>query len=443
MSCLGVLLIVCMLIVMGTTLTVRRLFANGNVPKIFGTRYCYYTESDMGSYVPRGSLVIVEDEPAEKRSIVLYLSDQGDYRIAVASMIQETPATETAPAVKKYSLTTVTNAVVVETTEDRIYGVCTHRSAELGTLVGFLTSTAGMIVGLLLPCVLLLIYLISVLIAAKEAEADTQDDEDTDLAFVKSIQQKQQKIAERDAARRAKQREKQMLTDSLEEEPVKAKQQRNDEAHGMERARRMLSDEEIARLDEEEAARRAERIAAVRSHMEQRRQTETPDGVPLYTTEIITKTHTLSIPKVGDKPLTTTQRQELTPTPRENIPRLTATGHIQIPTPEQLAAEKQAEDERLSRKPETGAAPEQSPAPQETPAAQAATAQAKLVIPQDLYAAPAEKEKAAAEPAQEPAQAPAKPAPKKKRKKKPQQNVPSASFADLMAFLDDEKKKLQ
>ena len=91
-------------------------------------------------------------------------------------------------------------------------------------------------------------------------------------------------------------------------------------------------------LEEEEAARRAERIAAVRTHMEQRRQTETPDGVPLYTTEIITKTHTLSIPKTTDKPLTTTQQRPLKPTPTEDIPRLTATGPIQIPTAEQLAA---------------------------------------------------------------------------------------------------------
>ena len=104
-----------------------------------------------------------------------------------------------------------------------------------------------------------------------------------------------------------------------------------------------MSDEEIAQMEEEEAARRAERIAAVRSHMEQRRQTETPDGVPLYTTEIITKTHTLSIPRVGDQ-ITKTQQRPLRPTPTEDIPRLTATGHLQIPTAEQIAAEKQAEE---------------------------------------------------------------------------------------------------
>ncbi len=435
MSCLGILLVICMVLVMGITLSVRLMFGNGKVPKLFGTRYCYYTQSDMGSYVPSGSLVVVEDEPIKEQNVVLYQNTAGEYRIAVVSLIQQAAAENTTAL---YYLTTATNEVAVETTPDRILGVCTNRSAELGALIQFLTSTAGLIVGLLLPCILLLIYLISVLIAAREANAELQEEEDTDLAFVKSIQRKQQKIAERDAARRAKQREKQLISDSFEEEPVSPNKPQED-LHGIERARKMLTDEEIARLEEEEAARRAERIAAVRSHMEQRRQTETPDGVPLYTTEIITKTHTLSIPKTGDQPLTTTQRQELKPTPKENIPRLTATGHIQIPTPEQLAAEKKAEEERLTRSEELRRSAQESFAAvsgntSETPVPQAATAQTKLVIPQDLYhtAAPA--------PAEEPVP---KPAPKKKHKKKPQPSVPSANFNDLMAFLNDEQKKLQ
>ena len=157
------------------------------------------------------------------------------------------------------------------------------------------------------------------------------DDEDNDLAFVKSIQQKQQKIA--DAERIAKERKKtQTFDDALYEDP---------DAPSFKPQHR-LTDEEVAQMEEEEAARRAERIAAVRSHMEQRRSTETPDGVPLYTTEIITKTHTLSIPKTTDKPLTTTQQRPLKPTPTEDIPRLTATGHIQIPTAEQLAEEQES-----------------------------------------------------------------------------------------------------
>ena len=452
-SCLGVLLIFCMVTLMCFTLVVRLMFKDGNVPKFFGTRYCYYTQEDMGSYVPSGSLVVIEEEPVKQQDIILYQDKQGEYRIAVASLIVEA----TAASPKTYYLTTATNAVAVEATEGDIIGICTNRSAELGVMVKFLTSIAGLIIGLFIPCVILLIYLISVLIAARESEAEMLDDEDTDLAFVKSIQRKQQKIAERDAERRAKERENQLVTESLVEEDDEAEDGEAQEAHGIERARKMLTDEEIARLEEEESARRAERIAAVRSHMEQRRQTETPDGVPLYTTEIITKTHTLSIPKVGDQPLTKSPTAELKPTPQENIPRLTATGHIQIPTAEQIAEEKKAAEERYNRTEELRFRQtepklvQNMPEPKADPAedAEAKKAHADELLREVLNETePAAETITAEAPAVQEAApeitAEAAPAPKKKKKKKKAApTVGSANFNDLMAFLNDEEKKLK
>jgi len=447
-SCLGVLLIFCMVVIMCTTLTVRLMFKDDKVPKVFGTYYCYYTGDDMGSYVPKGSLVVVKDENVKQQDIVLYKDKQAEYRIAVASLIVD----ENAAGPKAYYLTTATNPVAVQADESDIIGVCTNRSAELGVMVKFLTGTVGLIVGLLIPCVILLVYLISVLIAARESEAELLDDEDTDLAFVKSIQRKQQIIAERDAERRAKEREQQLITETLTDEDDDAEEER--EVHGIERARKMLTDEEIARLDEEESARRAERIAAVRSHMEQRRQTETPDGVPLYTTEIITKTHTLSIPKTGVQPLTKSQTAELTPIPQENIPRLTATGHIQIPTAEQIAAEKKAAEERLTKTEELRFRRQEPQLVQNMPQPKDSVEEdaAKKAHQAELLREVLGETKPAAEP--EPAApavpAPAAPAPeaapaapKKKRRKKAAPAVPSANFSDLMAFLNDEEKKLK
>ena len=425
-----------MIIIMATTLLVNQLFKHGKVPKIFGTYYCYYEQEDMGSYVPSGSLVVVKEEPINQKDIVLYTTQQKEYRIAVASLITDDPAAGT----KKYYLTTATNPVAIEVKSTDIVGICTNRSAELGFLVKFLCGTAGMIIGLFIPCVILLIYLISVLIAAKESQAELMDDEDTDLAFVKSIQRKQQMIAERDAERRAREREQQMISEGIEE----VDEEPEEEAHGIERARRMLTDEEIARLEEEEAARRAERIAAVRSHMEQRRQTETPDGVPLYTTEIITKTHTLSLPKTGDLPLTNTQPKELKPTPQENIPRLTATGHIQIPTPEQIAAEKQQAEALYIRTEEMRRREQESTSALQSVAPERKKATADDVLAEVMAArnpAPAESEPAPAPAAEIPAAEPAKP--KKKRKKKPAPSIDSANFNDLMAFLNDEEQKLK
>ena len=222
----------------------------------------------------------------------------------------------------------------------------------------------------------------------------------------------------------------------------------------MPRKNARLSEEEASRLEEEEAARRAERIAAVRTHMEQRRQTETPDGVPLYTTEIITKTHTLSIPKTGDQKLTNAEKP-LKPTPTEDIPRLTATGHIQIPSAEQLEKEKkaqEAQEDRLRHAAELARAAQDAafgdPAPRrrkEEPAAPVRKAETVEEILNGVQPA-AEKAPAPVEKPASPAETAAAPAAKTVKKtvrkvvKKPQ--IKSSDFGDLMAFLDNEQKKL-
>ena len=311
-SCLGVLLIFCMLLVVASTVAINLLFRNGAAPSFLGNRYVHYTEDDMPSRVPQGSLVFAEDtNNITQKDIVLYRNEENQYRIAVASLIVDTDSNVPDQTGKTYYLTTESNTTAVQVEESSIVGICRRKSKELGAMVGFLTGLAGKIIGFALPLLIILIYLISSIAGKKDMDFNSED-EDNDLAFVKSIQQKQQKIAERDAERIAKERRKtQTFDDAMYEDP---------EAPSF-RPQHRMSDEELAQMEEEEAARRAERIAAVRSHMEQRRQTETPDGVPLYTTEIITKTHTLSIPKSGDKPLTTTTQRPLKPTPTEDIPR--------------------------------------------------------------------------------------------------------------------------
>ena len=442
-SCLGALLIFCMLLIAALTGAVNLLFRSGKAPNLLGHYLCYYTQNDMGDTVPAGSLVITEEtKQINAQDIVLYRNQQNEYRIAVASLIVDSSSTEDEQTAKTYYLTTLTNTTATEAGEDAILGICRNRSAGLGWLIGKLTSTYGLVVGLVLPCLILFLYLLAAIVKSKDNEMDF-DDEDTDLAFVKSIQQKQQAIAERDAERLAKERKKtQTFDDAFYEEP------------GAASGRERMSDEEIAKLEEEEAARRAERIAAVRTHMEQRRQTETPDGVPLYTTEIITKTHTLSIPKTGDQPLTNAQKP-LKPTPTEDIPRLTATGHIRIPSAEQIEEEKIAQENRL-RHAEALARAAQDAAFGEAPADRrqkeepAAPVKKAETVEEILNSG---KTEAAPAPAAKPEKAPApaeqtavEPAPKtvkktvKKVVKKPQ--IKSSDFGDLMAFLDNEQKKL-
>ena len=446
-SCLGALLILCMLLIAAFTGTVNWLFRAGNVPKLLNHYYCYYTADDMGDIVPPGSFVIADEtKQINTQEIVLYRDKQNECRIAIASLIVDSNSTEEEQTAKTYYLTTKTNATAVDVSEDAILGICRNKSSGIGWLIRELTSTYGLIVGLVLPCVILLLYLLSAIIRGRDTEPDF-DDEDTDLAFVKSIQQKQQKIAERDAERLAKERKKtQTFDDAFYADPNAAPS-----------ARERMSDEEIAKLEEEEAARRAERIAAVRTHMEQRRQTETPDGVPLYTTEIITKTHTLSLPKTGDQKLTNAEKP-LKPTPTEDIPRLTATGHIQIPSPEQLEKEKKAQEAQedrlrhaaeLARAAQDAAFGDVSPRRQkEEPAAPVRKAETveEILNGSQSAAKPVEKAPAPAEKPADPAGTAPAPAAKtvkktvKKVVKKPQ--IKSADFGDLMAFLDNEQKKL-
>lgn len=372
-SALGALLIVCMLLIAGCTIAVNFMFRNGNAPKIGENRYCFYNESDMGDRVPAGSLVIAK--PANQlvnHDVVLYRTTSAEYRIAEINLMLG----DGEPV--SFYLMTVTNPTAIVVSKDDIVGVCTGRSPELGVTVGFLTGTVGIVIGLILPCVVLLLYLIAVLVAAKEnadQQAALEDDTDTDLAFVKSIQKKQQEIAARDAKRHARE-----AAEAGEELPAK-KQHR-------------LSDEELASLEEEEAARRAERIAAVRSHMEQRRSSDSTDGVPLYTTEIITKTHTLSIPKVSDRTMTTTQQRAAV--------KSSATAEIRAQRVRPVTAQI-----------EVPVKPAEKEKPVETP----------------KPAAPVEEVKPAPVPAPIP---------------EPEEDSPitSASFDDLMAFLNSEEDKL-
>lgn len=439
-SCLGVLLIACMVVIAGVTVGVNLLFRGSNAPEILGRRYCYYTAGEMGDRIPAGDMVIAEKaDHIHTQDIVLYQSISGEYRIAVASLIVETQSNVPDQSGAVYYLTTVANTTAVEIPAERIAGICKQRSPQLGAAVGFLISVAGICAGLVLPCIILALYLIAVIISSREAKEELIDDEQPDLAFVKSIQKKQQEIAERDAERIAQQQP------SIFDTPANSTMRR-------------MTDEELARQEEEEAARRAERIAAVRSHMEQRRQTETPDGVPLYTTEVITKTHTMPIPKVNAQPA---PQPVPTPTPAEDIPRLTDTGDIALPTQEQLAAEeREKQEERLKKaqavhnsfmaqeasKPEIAEepapavaepVPAEIPAPAPEPVQEAAPAEPVPAepVPEPVPETPAPVAAEPAPAAEKPAPAPEK-APEKER-------IASASFDDLMSFLNSEQQKLK
>ncbi len=272
-SCLGVLLIVCMLLLAAFTLTVNLLFrSKDSLPTFFGHRYYCYQSADMEPIIPEGALVILNEKDTSApltNDIVLYSSTTGEYRIGQVSLIlnaaTDINSTQTQPL---YYLTTKTNTDSIAVSAENIAGVCRQRSPELGAMVRFLTGIIGLILCLILPCIVLLLYVAALYIAAREEDDDDDDDDDdTDLAFVKSIQGKKKAAAE--AAKNT-------------DEP---------------KAAAALTEDEKKKQEEQEAARRAERIAAIRKNIENHR-TSAPitSEVPLYTTQTAIPT-TKQMPK--------------------------------------------------------------------------------------------------------------------------------------------------
>ena len=128
-SCLGALLIFCMLLIVALTAAVNLLFRNGAAPSLLGKRYVYYTGDDMPNRVPQGSLVFAEDtDKISQKDIVLYRDAQDAYRIAVASLIVDTDSNVPDQTGKTYSLTTESNTTAVQVEETSLVGICKRRS---------------------------------------------------------------------------------------------------------------------------------------------------------------------------------------------------------------------------------------------------------------------------------------------------------------------------
>ncbi|MDD5946219.1 MAG: hypothetical protein PUC41_00270 [Oscillospiraceae bacterium] len=260
-SVLGIAVMICLLLFAAITLAVNLIFRDAaTVPKMFGHRYYVYQYDDMestdaGATIPAGAMVILDAEDVLAptiNQIVLYHSTTGDCRIGQVSLVlNETPEGSTAQQTMYY-LTTAKNASAIAVPADDIIGVCRQRSTELGLVVRFLTSTAGLVVCMILPCVAILLYVAALFVAARE-EAEDDDDDDTDLMFVKALQSKKKALDQKAATPAARAHDDR---DAIAQEAAET----------------------------EAAIRRAEKFAAIRKNIEGQRAASNTAEVPLYTT---------------------------------------------------------------------------------------------------------------------------------------------------------------
>lgn len=407
-SSLGVLLIVCMLLLAAFTLTVNLIFRDASaVPTMFGHRYHCYQGTDLQyldvnqavQTIPNGTLLILDKEEKAApvmNDIVLYRSTTGGYSIGQVSLILNASATtDTAEKELLYYLTVADSTTAVAVSEGGIAGICRQQSAEMGTIITSLSGTAGVIICMILPCVVLLLYVAMLFVAAKEDDDD--DDDDTDLAFVKALQEKK-----------------------------KALEQADHEGEPDSEETRSAKEREAA--ETEAAIRRAEKFAAIRKNIEgHRTSSRNTSEVPLYTTGHTTVPTTKQMPAPDPELLDLIAGRSAQKT--QSLPKATPDSDSADALIAQLTAAKAEQETAAETAPkETAPKAEPQPAPKtvSTPAPKAA--------PKPEIAAP----KQAASPA------PKKAAPVKTAKPaaKPASTSGGANFNDLMAMLDAAQKKL-
>lgn len=401
-SCLGALLIFCMLVIACFTLFVNLGFRNSHMVSI-GKNVFYYNDSnEIAKTIPENYLVIGKKDAAiDTDKVVLYQSTAGDLKLGIVSLVGSSASTaEGISAAPTYYLTNDLTTAVVAVTSDSILAVCTTKDGILGQMVNILLSKAGIFGGLIAPALILLFYVIILMMMMHENGAD-DDDDDTDLAFVKAIQEK--KKVQQTA------------------EFTKVTTENAEQPHQPAAKTPKYTSEELAAMEEKEAAERAERIAAIRNRMENRQKAERPDNVPLFTSEFMAKTHTMSIPKAVTAEAmansTAKQKEKTAEFPREypEKPPVKTMATSQIEKPRAAAPVKTLADapSAMFEKPE-------KPARTEAPAPKAAPVEKPAVKEADI---PTGDERA-------------------KRKAENAQKIVSASYEDLMKFLNDEDSKL-
>ncbi len=376
-SCLGALLIFCMILLAGLTVCANLVARGDKAIKLGGYTCYYYTGDEMTSKISKNNfLFFTEPDMVKQGNIVLYNSTAGNKKIGNVSLVLLSPVMSSQNDELVYHLTNEKSLESVAVMHNDIIGILKGQNKKIGIAMGVMSSKSGILVGLILPCLVLLLYILNLISESRDA-ADEDDDDDTDLAFVKSIQQKKL----------------QQTAEFAKVNPEAAQLAEKEAA-----SRKKLSKADLEALEEKEAAERAERIAAIRTRMENRKPTEMPDNVPLFTTEFIAKTHTMQIPKNATASAvansTAKQAEEQAKKRAESL--------------------KKKEDERIL----------------------------ESVMKQAAAAKEAAEGKVTEQAAETAAEVKKPAAPKKKKSTKPKQTVASASYDDLMAFLNAEESKL-
>lgn len=168
------------------TFSISYMFSSDGVSgKLFG-KYIYIMDTaDMDPEIDKGSAVIADEDGIAvliEGNVILFKNGKRENVMRIREVVHNTDST-----VYHVSPDTAPDNTL-EISKENVIAKCTTESHNLGVLISFLSSITGIILGMLLPCFVILAILIIKIISIRKSdnEEDTSpdyDDDDDDEEF--------------------------------------------------------------------------------------------------------------------------------------------------------------------------------------------------------------------------------------------------------------------
>lgn len=177
-----IIILVCAVLIV-TMLSCYFLFSKaGSTPKLFGQIVYVTNANNMEPDIPSGSAVFASDENldlVQKGNAVLFRVDDGSGN-SVTGILRVLEIAYDDSGSLYYTLGTldengVASPDTIRVSQEQIIAKCLTYDTTLGAIIGFTTSTMGLLTVVVIPCLLLIVFQVVRIIRIK-----SEDDEDDD-----------------------------------------------------------------------------------------------------------------------------------------------------------------------------------------------------------------------------------------------------------------------
>lgn len=161
------------------TFSISYMFSSDGISgKLFG-KYIYIMDTaDMQPEIDKGSAVISDEDGIAvliEGNVILFKNGKRENVMRIREVVHNTDSTV-------YSVSPDSAPEkTIEIPKDNVIAKCTQESHNLGVLISFLSSMPGIIIGMLLPCFVILALLIMKIIAIRKSDGEEDTSAETDF----------------------------------------------------------------------------------------------------------------------------------------------------------------------------------------------------------------------------------------------------------------------